>query len=273
MLYISPADRAAKHRQAARFAKRKFIGRDVLRRFAGALNQVSKFGLMNILTKTVMSASRKARAARAELFLNNLRINAETKILDLGSEDGTNIARIVKNSGVNPENIYIADIKARLIERGNEKYGFNAVLLRESGKLPFRDKSFDIVYCSSVIEHVTVSKMDVWNLNVDFQTIAAQRQKEFADEIRRVGRQYFVQTPARHFPIESHSWMPLVDFLPRRLMIPALRLANSFWIKKTIPDFRLLNKAELQILFPEARILSEKKFGLVKSIMAIKDQN
>src|ERR1700730_3625094 len=46
--------------------------------------------------------------------------------------------------------------------------------------LPFADKEFDLVYCSSVIEHV-----------------APARRAAFASELRRVGRGWFVQTPAR----------------------------------------------------------------------------
>jgi SAM-dependent methyltransferase len=246
------------------FTKRKPIER----RFT-PFRRPAKGNFMNLLTKAVRSAQKKARAARAELFLNSFRIDAETKILDLGSADGTNIARILKNSSANPANIYIADIKERLVELGREKYGFNAVPLRQEGKLPFGDKFFDIVYCSSVIEHVTVRNADVWNPNIDFETIAAKRQEEFADEIRRVGRQYFVQTPARHFLIESHSWLPLFDFLPRRMMIPVLRMTNQFWIKSARPDFRLLNKTEFKKRFPEARISHERNFGLVISFIAI----
>lgn len=58
-----------------------------------------------------------------------------------------------------------------------------------------------------MIEHVTVPKARVWELRsgVQFRREARERQRAFADEVRRLGRQYFVQTPYRHFPIESHS--------------------------------------------------------------------
>ncbi len=46
--------------------------------------------------------------------------------------------------------------------------------------LPFADDEFDLVYCSSVIEHVPPA-----------------RRAAFAAEARRVGRGWFVQTPAR----------------------------------------------------------------------------
>jgi hypothetical protein len=38
----------------------------------------------------------------------------------------------------------------------------------------------------------------------------------FAEEIKRAGRRYFVQTPNRAFPLEPHVMMPLVNYLPKR---------------------------------------------------------
>lgn len=225
---------------------------------------------MNPIAKFVWAASRKARARRAELFRQYFTLDETTKILDLGSEDGTNIARVLKDTAVKPENVYIADINPEFIERGQQNYGFNPVLLDETGRLPFTDKFFELVYCSSVIEHVTVPKEDVWNKKIDFEKISWERQEEFAREINRAGRQYFVQTPASSFPIESHTWLPLVGYFPRPLLIPTLKLSNAVWVKQAIPDFHLLNPKQMARLFPGAEIVSEKKFGLTKSIMAIK---
>ncbi len=63
--------------------------------------------------------------------------------------------------------------------------------------LPFADGEFDLVYCSSVIEHVPPA-----------------RRAAFAAELRRVGRGWMVQTPARSFPIEPHSLLPAAHWLP-----------------------------------------------------------
>ena len=84
------------------------------------------------------------------------------------------------------------------------------------------------------------------------------RQKEFAYEIRRLGKQYFVQIQYRHFPIEGYSWLPFVAWLPRRLLIPILRLSNLFWVKKTSPDWNSLNKTDMRELFTGAEIIDEK---------------
>jgi hypothetical protein len=124
-----------------------------------------------------------------------------------------------------------------------------------------------------VIEHVTVAKDEMWEITDGprFRSLAWERQRVFADEIRRVGKRYFVQTPNRHFIIESHSWLPFVGSFPRALFVPVIKFTNRFWIKQTIPDYNLLNVTEMKELFPDAEIVAERKFGLTKSVIAIKN--
>jgi SAM-dependent methyltransferase len=112
--------------------------------------------------------------------------------------------------------------------------------------LPFADREFDLVYCSSVIEHV-----------------APPRRRAFAGEIRRVGRGWFVQTPTRSFPIEPHSLLPGAHWLPPRLRRAYWRLgAAGEW-----EDIALLSRGELEELFGPA--LAERAGPLVKSWVCV----
>lgn len=205
------------------------------------------------------------------MFRSIFEINENTTILDLGSETGSNIKSVLEGTRADPKNIYIADIDRDMVEEGKARYGFNPVCISETGNFPFEDKFFDIVYCSSVIEHVTVPKEKVWTLKSgkEFRRKATERQKEFANEIIRLGKGYFVQTPYRYYPIESHSWLPIIGWLPRRAIIALLAITNRFWVKRTNPDWYLLNKKEINVLFPGATIMDEKTLGLTKSIMAV----
>lgn len=228
---------------------------------------------MNPLSKIVWKFSANARKKRAKLFREKFLIDENTKILDLGSENGTNIYNVLKETKAKPENVFIADIDKNSIEFGRQNYGFNPIFIDEKlGELNFSDQFFDIVFCSSVIEHTTVNKSEVWNYRngKKFKDAAWERQKLFAKKIIRLGKQYFVQTPCKTFPIESHTWLPLVGYLPREVFLPILKLSNKFWIKGAEPDFNLLGTEEMKELFPEAKILSEKKYGLTKSVMAVK---
>jgi SAM-dependent methyltransferase len=116
-----------------------------------------------------------------------------------------------------------------------------------SAGLPFADGEFDLVYCSSVIEHVP-----------------PDRRAAFAAEVRRVGRGWLVQTPALSFPIEPHSLLPGAHWLPARLRKPywALGAAGSW---EEIP---LLSRRELEALFGPA--LPERVGPLVKSWVCVR---
>lgn len=224
------------------------------------------------IVSIVKAFSTLAREVRAEMFRAAFTIDENTRILDLGSENGSNIHRVLHGTRAKPENVFVADIDARAIAEAHRTYGYTPVLIGESGDIPFPDGHFDIVYSSSVIEHVTVDKDQMWTMwsGQAFRREAVRRQQHFAREIERVGKQYFVQTPYKYFPVESHTWLPFFGYLPRWLLIPAIKVANRFWIKRTGPTFYLLTRRDMNALFPGAELLSERKFGLTKSLIAIK---
>jgi SAM-dependent methyltransferase len=113
--------------------------------------------------------------------------------------------------------------------------------------LPFAEDEFDLVYCSSVIEHVPRA-----------------RRCTFSAEIRRVGRGWLVQTPSSSFPIEPHSLLPGAHWLPPRLRKPYWRLgAAGAW-----EDISLLSRGELEALFGPA--LPERLGPLVKSWVCVR---
>ena len=124
----------------------------------------------------------------------------------------------------------------------------------------FKDNQFDVVFSNSVIEHVGTY----------------EDQRKMAREIRRVGRNYFIQTPNYYFPIEAHFLFPLFHFMPMRVKIFLLMHFNLGYYKKVrsrddalkaIQEIRLLRMNELKELFPDSIILKEKLFGFTKSIM------
>ncbi len=225
-----------------------------------------------MLSDLVWKFSRFARGKRAAIFRDHFEISKDTKLLDLGSENGQNVFNLLSGCDYDPKNIFIADIDPDALEQGHEDFGFSKVLIAENEPLPFPDKFFDIVFCSSVIEHVTIPKSQLWNVRSgrEFRQRSLERQKEFAGEIARLGHGYFVQTPAKSFPIESHTWLPLMGYLPRRLFLPILSVTNRVWIKSAPPDFNLLTKSDMRYMFPDGTILDEGIIGITKSIMALR---
>lgn len=66
--------------------------------------------------------------------------------------------------------------------------------------LPFRDASYDVVHSSAVLEHVG----------------SFDNQIRFIAECARVARKaLFLTTPNRWFPVEFHTVLPLVHWLPK----------------------------------------------------------
>jgi SAM-dependent methyltransferase len=113
--------------------------------------------------------------------------------------------------------------------------------------LPFEDGAFDLAYSSSVVEHVP-----------------PEHRAAFAAEVRRVARGWYVQTPARSFPIEPHALLPFAHWLPLALRRPYWRLgAQGHW-----EDVRLLRRREVEALFGPV-VLAERWGPFTKSWVAL----
>jgi len=124
----------------------------------------------------------------------------------------------------------------------------------------YSDKSFDIVFSNSVIEHL--------NTFID--------QKRMAKEIKRVGKKYYIQTPNYYFPLEPHFMFIGFQWLPLYLKIRVLKYYNSGYkhrIKnkesaiRIANSIRLLKEKEIKKLFPKSKINKERFLGLTKSFV------
>ena len=128
--------------------------------------------------------------------------------------------------------------------------------------LDFADSSFDVVYCNSVVEHVGTF----------------DDQAQLAHEIRRVGKGYWVQTPAKSFPVEPHVLTPFIHWLPRglqRRLMPytiwgLITHPSDAYIDDVRMRVRLVSKRELERLFPDAATERESFLGLTKSWIAVR---
>lgn len=215
---------------------------------------------------------KKARKRRAKIFNLLLQPTPNDIILDLGGDDGSHIARVIPFR----KNVTVADISKRKLKLAEAKYNFNTLVLTEDGTIPKDPKYYDIIFSSSVIEHVTVDKNQAHNIksNKEFKKKAFARQKKFAEEIRLKGKSYFVQTPYKYFILESHTWLPIFFiFFSRKIQQKIIDFLNKFklWPKKVRwLDFNLLTVRDMKQLFPDAEIVRERSFGFTKSLMAVK---
>jgi hypothetical protein len=128
------------------------------------------------------------------------------------------------------------------------------VYVQGSGcELPFRDKSFDLAFSNSAIEHVG----------------SEENQYKFAREMMRVGKRIYCQTPSRLFPIDPHLSTPLLHWLPVSWLKPRFlryfTLNGWIWKRPYEYDVTWISKRKLKKLFPGCRIRTERFFLLPKS--------
>lgn len=188
--------------------------------------------------------SERSRRKRLRTFLELIGPQAGDRIIDIGCGPGsflTGLGAEVQVTGVD----LIPDPPAALQGSGRTYVQGDALAL------PFKDGEFDIAFSNSVIEHLAP---DTW--------------QRFASEVRRVARRYFVQTPNRHFPIEPHALLPLVQYLPPKPRAVAWRLSIT---RSPYEEITLLTADQLRELFPDASVLRERFGPLTKSLLAIRD--
>ena len=112
----------------------------------------------------------------------------------------------------------------------------------EKSLLPFKDKAFDIVFCAAVLEHVG----------------DRASQESFVKEMLRVSKKFFITTPNKAFPIEVHTFLPFIHWLPQNLHQGILRfLGMKFWSKTE--NLNLLSEKSLLKFFAGLEHIHIKK--------------
>ena len=187
------------------------------------------------------------REGRYRQFLALCSVRPDDRILDVGAGRGGALERF---NSTNP----IVAVDLEPLEDGWLANPNVDVRVADGTDLPYADGEFPVVFSSSVIEH-----------------IPRELQPKFANEIRRVGQRYFVQTPNRYFPIEPHYQVPFFQFLPERIQRALNRRFTLGWRQKgQWEEANLLSAEDLRRLFPDAEIHRERLLGLTKSLMAVR---
>jgi SAM-dependent methyltransferase len=112
--------------------------------------------------------------------------------------------------------------------------------------LPFPDKSFDLVVSFAVIEHVG----------------NRQQQIAFMRELCRVGKTCFITTPNRWYPIEFHTAIPLIHWLPPSWFRAFLRLIGKHFFAKE-ENLNLLSEKDVLKMLPADSQVYTRHFRLL----------
>ncbi len=198
--------------------------------------------------------SLKARKKMYKRFIELCCPQDDSEILDLGATPDTKLAdsNFLEKMYPNKEHITVASIEdcSALVKR----HGLREYVKNEPhSKLPFSDGQFDIVFCSAVLEHVG-TRLD---------------QKFFLKECLRVGKKVFLTTPNRGFPIEMHTLVPFIHWLPwswfQKLVMP---IQGGFW--SDINNLNLLNKKNIEDMGLGVEVSYIYTIGLKSNLVVIK---
>jgi methyltransferase family protein len=179
-----------------------------------------------VLRRIASRVSLRSRTRKLELFLETLRPGPETSVVDVGVTDapfGETTDNFFEAMYPWPERITAVGVTE--LERFAAAFPQVRIVQADGRELPFADGEFDVAFSNAVVEHVG----------------GRDAQRALVHELCRVARSVFVTTPNRWFPIEVHTLLPFVHWLPRtvtRRLVPGMR------------EIELLSPAELRSLFP-----------------------
>ena len=164
------------------------------------------------------SLGNKFRRERIKVFKNYLQdiSLSEINILDVG---GTPI--FWKNMMLEHKEYNVKITLLNLDKLNQEDNAFTYVQGDAREMAMFNDKQFDLVFSNSVIEHVA-----------GHNGVTFADQKKMADEILRVSKRFYVQTPYYWFPFEPHFLFPLFQYFPTYFKALLLRNFNFGWYNK-----------------------------------------
>jgi hypothetical protein len=215
---------------------------------------IDYFSLGHPLTGLRSHFALKARKKMFELFMENMTPTQSSTVLDLGV---TPDQKLPESNFFEEFYPYKDKVTAASIEEAaflEEKYvGLKFVKTNPGEKLPFKDKEFDFLFCSAVIEHVG----------------SREYQKEFLSECMRVSNSFFITTPNRKFPLDLHTFIPFIHWLPQSIHQSILRLLGlEFWAKTE--NLNLLTPNALVELFPKetnVKVYNYHLFGMPSNIV------
>jgi SAM-dependent methyltransferase len=162
-----------------------------------------------VLRRAASGFSRRSRERKLRLFLELLAPGPETTVVDVGVTDsGVEGAYGTDNflEASYPWPGRITAVGVTSLERFGQAFPQVSRVVADGRSLPFADGEFDVGFSNAVVEHVG----------------GHDDQVAFVHELCRVSRRVFVTTPNRWFPVEVHTLLPVVHWLPRRLQPASL---------------------------------------------------
>jgi SAM-dependent methyltransferase len=155
-----------------------------------------------MLRRVASRVSMRSRKRKLQLFLDLLQPGPETTVVDVGVTDAPFGSGSTDNffEALYPWPVRITGVGRTELDRFSAAFPQVRAVRADGRDLPFADGEFDLAFSNAVVEHVAGGR---------------EGQRQFVHELCRVSRRVFVTTPNRHFPLEVHTLLPFVHWLPK----------------------------------------------------------
>jgi hypothetical protein len=155
-----------------------------------------------MLRRVASRVSMRSRERKLQLFLDLLQPGPETTVVDVGVTDAPFGAGSTDNffEARYPWPERITGVGRTELDRFAAAFPQVRAVRADGRALPFGNAEFDLAFSNAVVEHVAGGR---------------EGQRQFVHELCRVARRVFVTTPNRRFPLEVHTLLPFVHWLPK----------------------------------------------------------
>ncbi|HST13854.1 MAG TPA: methyltransferase domain-containing protein [Gaiellaceae bacterium] len=154
-----------------------------------------------MLRRVASQVSLRSRERKLRLFLDLLAPGPGTTVVDVGVTDAPFGAGSSDNffEAMYPWPERITAVGNTELDRFAAAFPRVQAVRADGRDLPFPDGAFDLGFSNAVVEHVAGGR---------------DGQRLLVHELCRVARRVFVTTPNRWFPLEVHTLLPFVHWLP-----------------------------------------------------------
>ncbi len=202
-------------------------------------------------------ATVKSRRRKYTLFISLMKPKPEETILDMGvSSHFGRVTNYLELWYPHPEQITgLTNDEEGKFKNFRERFPKVKLVFGDGGNLDFPDNNFDIVFSNAVVEHVGTD----------------EEQRRFIHELVRVSERAFITTPNYYFPMEAHTLIPFVHYLPRTMRFWIYRkLGRGFWTDSNC--LNLFTPKKFLSLFPsrkQVRLFKHSILGISHSLIAV----
>lgn len=221
-------------------------------------NNYSSYLIFNNFLKNFLFNN---RVGFYKIFSKNIAIKKKFKILDVGSVNSDN-----KFNNVflfyYPHKNRITCISNQKLNKLEKFFKKSKLIVGDCRKMIFKNNSYDVVHSNATIEHVGNRKNQI----------------KFISECYRVSKKFvFIQTPNRFFPVEMHTFIPFIHFLPKKIFRYIIRFFGHKYLSLE-KNLNLLTERDLRdycykLDIKNFKIKRYKLFGLTSNLILIIKKN